>query len=180
MRAIPLCKLGLVALALTVPTSVGHAEDPVRPVRPVFGVGAGVGFPEVAHLDVGAWIVPHLSIDLRLFKVPGFAYDDVNGVALALTAHFFVDGRDGLMVQGGGVRAFDSDHDYVVPIALVGWERRWTCWDLRLAGGVFFGKARTTAYVDGELIERFDSEPWPMFTMTLIRRLPAPSCPESL
>lgn len=165
--------VAFVALAATAPAR-GNAK-PDDEVEPRISVGAGVGFPQLLHLHIGVWVVPQLSIDTRAWVFPG-PFGDAHGADAALTGHLF-EGRDKLLLQVGAARLFDERPDMRnAQFVAVGWERRWICWDVRLAGGLMLARTSDDRIVDGEVVRDTNAVILPTITLTLSRRFPAPSC----
>ncbi len=86
--------------------------------RPALSLGAGTGYPELVHLDLGVWIGSSFTIDLRGASLPTRYFHGLGGFtvhfgeAAARSHHFLFSGSGGLQkgseldpgaIVGGGV-----------------------------------------------------------------------------
>ena len=131
------CRLGIV-LALLVPGTPAAADDEPSP-QPRFTIGAGIGGIQALHLDAGVWIVPWLSIEARawILPSPGFG-SGITGFDGGLLGHFGSE-RHRLLVNAGVLGGSEGSQpvDYA-PMAGIGYERRYACFDFRIIAGAFF------------------------------------------
>jgi hypothetical protein len=133
------CRLGIL-LALLVPAAPAAADDEPSP-RPRFSIGAGIGGIQALHLDAGVWVVPALSIEARawILPSPGFG-SDITGFDGGLLAHFGSE-RHRLLVNAGIIGGKEGSQAFhYAPMAGIGYERRYVCFDFRIIAGAFFPK----------------------------------------